>query len=384
MTVRCFEHAFGQSWLARRPLYANDPLQAWDAADELLLQTLQQTSPQPPARVLVINDAFGALAVAVPAGQRFSWSDSITAQLALRDNLARNDQAAAVTWIPATEAPTVPPAAVLWRIPKSIALLQQQLARLSPLLTPGTIVLAGGMDKHLPARLHELLAPLGSLERLPGRKKAHVYRVQVDPARAHPAEPVTAPLRVPEYDLALQGDANIFSRGQLDIGARFFLGQFPGLPPASRIADLGCGNGVLGIVAQRQQPAAAVAFFDDSFQAVACAEQNYDSNIGPRSGPAPAFVVDNGLSHYEGAPFDLVLCNPPFHQGHQVGDQIARQLFRQARATLAIGGELWVVGNRHLGYHIALRRLFGNCRTVAGNPKFVVLAARREARVRRG
>ena len=43
--------------------------------------------------------------------------------------------------------------------------------------------------------------------------------------------------------------------------------------------------------------------------------------------------------------------------------------------TLRRGGELWVIGNRHLGYHVKLRRLFGNSEVVASDPKFVVLKA---------
>ena len=50
-------------------------------------------------------------------------------------------------------------------------------------------------------------------------------------------------------------------------------------------------------------------------------------------------------------------------------------MFAGARAALRPGGELWVVGNRHLGYHARLRRLFGNCEVVACDPKFVVLRA---------
>jgi 16S rRNA (guanine1207-N2)-methyltransferase len=53
-------------------------------------------------------------------------------------------------------------------------------------------------------------------------------------------------------------------------------------------------------------------------------------------------------------------------------------MFTGARRVLAPGGELWVVGNRHLGYHVKLRRLFGNCRLVASDPKFVVLRAVRK------
>jgi 16S rRNA (guanine1207-N2)-methyltransferase len=50
-------------------------------------------------------------------------------------------------------------------------------------------------------------------------------------------------------------------------------------------------------------------------------------------------------------------------------------MFAQSRRHLRSGGELWVVGNRHLDYHVKLRRLFGDCRQVAAHPKFVVLAA---------
>jgi 16S rRNA (guanine1207-N2)-methyltransferase len=39
------------------------------------------------------------------------------------------------------------------------------------------------------------------------------------------------------------------------------------------------------------------------------------------------------------------------------------------------GGEIWVVGNRHLGYHAKLKHLFYNCDIVASNARFVVLRA---------
>jgi 16S rRNA (guanine1207-N2)-methyltransferase len=76
---------------------------------------------------------------------------------------------------------------------------------------------------------------------------------------------------------------------------------------------------------------------------------------------------------------DLVLVNPPFHQHHSIGDRIARNMFRDARRVLSAGGELRVVGNRHLGYHARLGRLFGNCETVASDSKFVILSATKSA-----
>ncbi len=69
--------------------YPRDPrLQAWDAADEFLLNhvdALQLLSRH--GKLMVLNDAFGALAVALADHPVFSWSDSRLAQLALAHNL---------------------------------------------------------------------------------------------------------------------------------------------------------------------------------------------------------------------------------------------------------------------------------------------------------
>ncbi|MNC58158.1 Ribosomal RNA large subunit methyltransferase G [compost metagenome] len=52
-------------------------------------------------------------------------------------------------------------------------------------------------------------------------------------------------------------------------------------------------------------------------------------------------------------------------------------MFKQAHAALRHGGELWIVGNRHLGYHTKLKRLFREVEQVAATPKFVILKARK-------
>ena len=64
-----------------------------------------------------------------------------------------------------------------------------------------------------------------------------------------------------------------------------------------------------------------------------------------------------------------------FSQKRTMDHRIKRRMFSGARRVLRPGGELWVIGNRHLGYHATLRRVFGTCELVAGDPKFVVLRA---------
>ncbi|WP_379557582.1 methyltransferase, partial [Pseudomonas sp. MD332_6] len=74
---------------------------------------------------------------------------------------------------------------------------------------------------------------------------------------------------------------------------------------------------------------------------------------------------------------DVVLCNPPFHQQPVVGDFLAWRMFQQAREALVVGGARYIVGNRHLGYHSKLARLFRGVEPVAATPKCVILTARK-------
>ena len=167
-------------------------------------------------------------------------------------------------------------------------------------------------------------------------------------------------------------------RWHLDAGTRLLLEHLPRRDSPHRIVDLGCGNGVLGVRAAIGSPKAEITFVDESYRAVASAEATFRANLGLDR--MAYFVVGNGLfDSGNGAPamvgFDLVLNNPPFHENYAVSDATAWQMFVESRDALRPGGELWVVGNRHLGYHGRLKRLFRNCDIVATNAKFVVLRA---------
>ncbi|KZY83646.1 hypothetical protein A3740_05280 [Oleiphilus sp. HI0068] len=71
----------------------------------------------------------------------------------------------------------------------------------------------------------------------------------------------------------------------------------------------------------------------------------------------------------------MILCNPPFHQQNTVSTSIAQSFFKEAKRALKTGGEVWLVANRHLGYHSDLKRIFGNFENIAANKKFVILKA---------
>jgi 23S rRNA (guanine1835-N2)-methyltransferase len=138
------------------------------------------------------------------------------------------------------------------------------------------------------------------------------------------------------------------------------------------VADLGCGNGVLGIAHALANPLAQLTLLDESYMAVQSATQNWQAALGERPFTARA---SDGLAEQPADSLDLVLCNPPFHQQQVVGDFLAWRMFVQSKAALVRGGELWIVGNRHLGYHSKLKKLFRGVEQVAATPKFVILKA---------
>lgn len=360
--------------LDRQPPRRDDPLQAFDAADEYLLQQVAEDGLAPSARVLVLNDGFGALAASLAAHARVTSSgDSHLAALALAANLARNGLAAeAVTFVPASEAISGPFDLVLVRVPKTLALLEEQLIRLHGQLAPGARVIAAGMLKHLPRAAGDLLERhIGPVQASLAVKKARLLFATPE-ARPAVASPYPSRYRLDAPPLTLVNHANVFCREGLDIGTRAFLPHLPQGLGQARVADLGCGNGVLALACALANPEAQFTLVDESYMAVQSARENWSAAFGER--PVAIRTAD-GLADQPPRSLELILCNPPFHQQQVVGDFLAWRMFQQARAALTEQGELWLVGNRHLGYHVKLKRLFGRVEQIAATPKFVVLRA---------
>jgi 23S rRNA (guanine1835-N2)-methyltransferase len=368
--------AFAPLDLIRQPDQPNEPLQAFDAADEYLLAYLAEQNLPASARVLVLNDSFGALAISLLGKvEVVSSGDSYLSALGLEKNLVRNDRPFdALSLLPASEAWQGPFDRVLIRVPKTLALLEEQLIRLHGHLAEGAQVVAAGMVKHLPHAAGDLLARyVGPMHASLAVKKARLLIARAEP-KATPASPYPSRYLLEEPRLELLNHANVFCREGLDIGTRAFLPHLPRNLGAARVADLGCGNGVLAIVSALANPDAHYTLVDESFMAVQSARENWRAALGERE---VTLRADDGLASQEPQSLDVVLCNPPFHQQQVVGDFLAWRMFQQAREALVVGGALYIVGNRHLGYHGKLAKLFRAVEQVAATPKFVILKARR-------
>lgn len=106
-----------------------NPLLAWEAADEYLLQQLDETEIRGP--VLILNDTFGALSCALAEHSPYSIGDSYLSELGTRENLRHNGIAeSSVTFLDSTADYPQAPGVVLIKVPKTLALLEQQLRAL--------------------------------------------------------------------------------------------------------------------------------------------------------------------------------------------------------------------------------------------------------------
>ncbi|MFD4399715.1 methyltransferase [Kitasatospora sp. NPDC058478] len=385
-----FSTPWGAFDLTRFPEDPRERLRAWDAADEYLLRHLAGEADSAAGtvtdlagrRIVVLGDRWGALTTALAAHEPVQIVDSHLGRQATLANLAR----AGATVDPARLLTTrdAPPERIdvlLVRVPKSLALLEDQLHRLAPAVHPGTVVVGAGMVAEIHTSTLQLFERiLGPTRTSLAARKARLIFCTPDPALDPGPSPWPHRYALPPDVGAVSGrtvvnHAGTFCAERLDIGTRFFLGHLPTPAPGARVVDLGCGNGVVGTAAALAGPGAELVFVDESHQAVASAEETFRANLGPDA--RAEFLTADALAP-EVAPagsVDLVLNNPPFHSHQATTDATAWRMFTGSRRALRPGGELWVVGNRHLGYHVKLRRLFGNCQLVAGNPKFVVLRA---------
>ncbi|MFD3873386.1 methyltransferase [Streptomyces sp. NPDC058623] len=392
---------FGSYELTRFPADPRDRLQAWDAADEYLLRHLDAgTGERGPVdlaaagQITVLGDRWGTLTTALASYRPTQITDSSLTRAATEANLDRagiGTSKATVSLLTTQDAPPERIDVLLVRVPKSLALLEDQLYRVAPHVHAGTVVVGAGMVKEIHTstlRLFEKI--LGPTKTSLAEKKARlIFCTPGNPGAARPTTPGPWPLTYTVDEdggsgagLKVVNHAGIFCADRLDIGTRFFLQNIPTNTDGARVVDLGCGNGVVGTAVAVADPDAEVVFTDESYQAVASARATYEANV-PAGRRTAEFLVGDGVAMLPPGSVDLVLCNPPFHSHQATTDATALRMFAQSRKVLRPGGELWVVANRHMGYHTHLRRLFGNSEVAASEPKFVVLRAiKREERTR--
>lgn len=205
--------------------------------------------------------------------------------------------------------------------------------------------------------------------------------VQPNEISAYPAEWGENPTHLQTRQLAeLDGLTvhtmpGVFSWDHLDDGTALLI-EHMAINAGERVLDMGCGYGVIGVIAA-QRGAGDVMLIDDSLLAIRCAQATVEAH-----GLTNAAVLAGDLFEpLNGSDtpqlFDLIVSNPPFHQKFDVNTNVAHRLMRELKAALNPGGRLLIVANAFLKYETVMQETFTSVRKLIDTNRYVVLEARR-------
>ena len=359
--------------------FQNPTWQAWDSADELVIEHVESLKiDKKDTNLLILNDDCGALACwfARSKWKNIEWiSDSFVSTQSCKLNLEHNEiDSSNINFLDSLTTPKNKANVVILKIPKVNALLEYQLIELQKIINAETLIIAAGKTKNIQKSTLALFEKyLGETTTSLAKKKSRLIfaKPALEKQDINPY-PTKWKASKSKLSFSVKNHANVFAHEKFDIGGRFFLENLPDCSKKTLI-DLGSGNGVIGLAILQKHHDAKVIFVDESYMAVASAKLNVQQNFPDRESDCQ-FIVTNCLEGFD-KKVDLILCNPPFHQQHGVTDHIAEQMFKDSKRVLKNGGELRVIGNRHLDYPMKLKKLFGGIKVVASNQKFSVLGA---------
>ncbi len=148
--------------------------------------------------------------------------------------------------------------------------------------------------------------------------------------------------------LSFVTDAGVFSRSGLDEGSALLIEQFQAAS-GSRIADVGCGYGPIGIYLALRIPDSKVTMLDMNGRALALAAENAERNKAANV----RVLESDGLQAVKAEGFDAIVTNPPI----RAGKATVHRIFEEAHTCLDTGGSLWVVIRTKQGAPSAKRKL---------------------------
>lgn len=170
--------------------------------------------------------------------------------------------------------------------------------------------------------------------------------------------------------LRLQTEPGLFSPQRADAGTLAMLSAIA-FEPQDKVLDLGCGYGLVGILAAHHVAPARVVMVDNDPVAVAVARRNADAN----GVPGVTVRLSDGLRDMPETGFTKIISNPPYH----VDFSVPKHFIEKGGNRLVLGGSLWMVTKRLEWYRNKLGAIFGGCRVHELSGYYVLEATKRRS-----
>ncbi|SMG59216.1 class I SAM-dependent methyltransferase [Paenibacillus aquistagni] len=150
------------------------------------------------------------------------------------------------------------------------------------------------------------------------------------------------------HALRLVSDAGVFSKGAVDYGSQVLIEHMK-FAENSKVLDVGCGYGPIGLTAAKLAPLGQVYMVDVNERALALAKENAKLNAITNV----TIFESDALAAVHDRDFDVILTNPPI----RAGKEVVHRIFAEAYEHLAIGGSLWIVIQKKQGAPSAVAKL---------------------------
>jgi len=266
-------------------------------------------------------------------------------------------------------------------VPKSKELLNYILHNVVSRLSLGSSIFLVGEKKAGVERAAKQLQPYGKALKLDSARHCQMWQLTIESTvtaktLADWAQQYT--VATPRGDLTICALPGVFSQNRLDLGTAVLL-PFLSQVTSGKIADFGCGAGVISAYLAKLNPKNRIFAMDVDAFALASTRMTFEKND-----LAPEQLEITAVTGIEDAPLFLhaIVSNPPFHQGIHTDYNASESLCKTSRRHLKSGGELWIVANRFLNYPLLIEQNFGQCTTKADQQGFKVLFAKMQKNVK--
>ncbi|QPK01159.1 16S rRNA (guanine(1207)-N(2))-methyltransferase RsmC [Enterobacter mori] len=247
--------------------------------------------------------------------------------------------------------------------PKNKPEAQFQLMNLLSLLPVGCDIFVVGENRSGVRSAEQMLEEYAPLNKVDSARRCGLYHGRLEKQPSFDADKFWG-----EYQLdglTIKTLPGVFSRDGLDVGSKLLLST---LTPHTKgkVLDVGCGAGVLATVLASHSPKVRLTLCDVSAPAVEASRATLAAN-----GIEGEVMASNVFSDVTGR-FDMIISNPPFHDGMETSLEAAQTLIRGAVRHLNSGGELRIVANAFLAYPKVLDETFGFHEVIAQTGRFKV------------
>lgn len=172
-------------------------------------------------------------------------------------------------------------------------------------------------------------------------------------------------------DAQLFSKPGIFGWDKIDRGSDFLVEYLPQflkhLPKEAALLDLGCGYGYIACSA-RQYGFERIVATDNNAAALAACKKNFELlNINGE------VIADDAGSNIRER-FNVVLCNPPFHQGFATDGRLTDKFLTTTKRVLRRSGKGLFVVNSFVPLPQKAKQHFDHVEIVAENKSFKLVA----------